>query len=1142
MLQQPWDYLIVTASHDGQAAAYEMLLDQRRRLKLLGPVRHALVIPDPEGQRVGSGGSTVYCLLEVLRREAARLETTLGDRSAWRDLLASLRILIVHAGGDSKRLPAYGPCGKIFLPVPGESHSALPATLFDRQLDLLLALPDSDHGRGQLLVTSGDVLLQFDPRQVRFDSPGITALGCRVTPKEASHYGVYRVNGDGRLQKFLQKPPPAKQHELGVVDRYGQSLLDIGVMNFDADAAIALLDAAGIEFEDDREPEMPEACRQAIAQHGLDLYREICCAFGCEATIDYYRSAARQAGSTWDDAALEHMYEPLNRVQFSVRTLVKCNFLHFGTTRQLIHSGQEIAQRDQDLGHPPAVLLVNSAFTESDNIDEVDGKWRVASGERREEGTPEQRISNIEQGIFNDEGEGETTKGTKNRERDTSDLASRHSLLATPVFNSLQFAVAEHGSIIGKNAWIEGCRIGAEVTLGGNNVLIGVDVNQALEIPAGGCVDVLAGKLRDGRPVWFVRCYGIEDQFKDRVAEGATFCNLPVREWLGHIGANVEDVWPDARVKASELTVWDARLFPAVTDALAWRDWMWLFEPQFSDTPRREMWRQADRYSLAEMALLTDLAAFHDRRSQLHAQSIYQSIARQFRPESGFSAADLVEVLRRCAEREAVVSKLLEEARACLDGSGENLEVFAYTRIMHTLGSAIERLAKEDQPKSAPGERGAQSEIGFNPRHSPLATRHWPAGQPLATRHFSVEQAGQLKAAALNQIGQTIIASTAGRTEPPQCALRPDETVWGRSPARIDLGGGWTDTPPFTLERGGTVINAAINLNGQPPIHCYARVIEEPVVRLSSIDLGRHVEISQLEDLLDYRNPQDEFGLAKAALAISGFSPQISNEFAEASLREMLTMFGGGIELTTLVGIPKGSGLGTSSIVGATILAVIQRVLGRSPTQRELFHDVLRLEQALTTGGGWQDQVGGVVRGVKLTTTQPGMFPDPTIHFLPGDLLDPQLNGGTTLLYYTGLTRLAKNILERVVAGYLDRDRSIMTTMSDLYVVARYVADAMSRHDAETFGHAIDESMRLNIALCPEVTNPPIEQLIQRIKPHIYGSRIPGAGSGGFLLLACKSPDDAAAVRRLLEKDPLNERSRFFDFDVSTDGLVVTTC
>src|SRR5439155_23284548 len=111
-----WDYLILTASNAEQARAYEGQLRLRRDLGQLTRVREALVVADPEGKRVGSGGSTLFSLAAVLEREP-RLE--------------GLRILIVHAGGDSRRLPAYSPCGKIFVPVPGQSQSALGLTLFD---------------------------------------------------------------------------------------------------------------------------------------------------------------------------------------------------------------------------------------------------------------------------------------------------------------------------------------------------------------------------------------------------------------------------------------------------------------------------------------------------------------------------------------------------------------------------------------------------------------------------------------------------------------------------------------------------------------------------------------------------------------------------------------------------------------------------------------------------------------------------------------------------------------------------------------------------------------------------------------------------------------------------------------------------
>ena len=162
-----WHYLILTASNEAQAAAYRTQLELRRQLGLLAPVREVLVVTDPDGRRVGSGGSTVCCLLEVLSRELARGKQAApgGGREGppYAELLRRLRILIVHAGGDSRRLPAYGPCGKVFVPLPDESDSAVGVTLFDRQLPTYLALPPAREGAGQVVITAGDVLLGFDP-------------------------------------------------------------------------------------------------------------------------------------------------------------------------------------------------------------------------------------------------------------------------------------------------------------------------------------------------------------------------------------------------------------------------------------------------------------------------------------------------------------------------------------------------------------------------------------------------------------------------------------------------------------------------------------------------------------------------------------------------------------------------------------------------------------------------------------------------------------------------------------------------------------------------------------------------------------------------------------------------------------------
>ncbi len=317
-------------------------------------------------------------------------------------------------------------------------------------------------------------------------------------------------------------------------------------------------------------------------------------------------------------------------------------------------------------------------------------------------------------------------------------------------------------------------------------------------------------------------------------------------------------------------------------------------------------------------------------------------------------------------------------------------------------------------------------------------------------------------------------------------------------------------------------------------------VIDEPVIRIGSIDLGVRIEIRKFEDLLDYRKATGSFALAKAALVLSGLSPQRGGRSRGGSLKKALGAFGGGIELTTLAAIPKGSGLGTSSIMGAVITAAIARVIGKDLSQRELFHQVLRLEQALTTGGGWQDQIGGVVDGVKMIVSQAGMVPDAHIHYVPSDIIDPQCNHNTTLLYYTGITRLAKNILQQVVGRYLNRDRATVATLSHIGQVAHDVMDTFIRKDLAGFGHLVDTAWQLNKRLDPNSSNPEIETLLARVAPYLHGAKLLGAGGGGFLLMVCKSNADATTVRQMLEAEPPNERARFFDYGISNEGLVVT--
>ena len=151
----------------------------------------------------------------------------------------------------------------------------------------------------------------------------------------------------------------------------------------------------------------------------------------------------------------------------------------------------------------------------------------------------------------------------------------------------------------------------------------------------------------------------------------------------------------------------------------------------------------------------------------------------------------------------------------------------------------------------------------------------------------------------------------------PHLSVTDEQMVCGHSPVRIDLAGGWTDTPPYCLMEGGDVINIAVTLDGQQPIQAYVKPCQQYKVVLQSIDLKAVEEVTSYEQLADYHHVGSPFSIPKAALALAGFLPEFS-DMSYTSLDEQLHAFGCGIEVTLLSALPAGSGMGTSSILAAT--------------------------------------------------------------------------------------------------------------------------------------------------------------------------------------------------------------------------------
>ena len=397
---------------------------------------------------------------------------------------------------------------------------------------------------------------------------------------------------------------------------------------------------------------------------------------------------------------------------------------------------------------------------------------------------------------------------------------------------------------------------------------------------------------------------------------------------------------------------------------------------------------------------------------------------------------------------------------------------------------------------------------------------------------FGLLREGIVKTSNANGINMPTLSSMSNK-------VATDQIVWGRSPVRIDIAGGWTDTPPFCLMEGGSVVNLAIELNGQQPIQTYVKPCREHHVVLKSIDLGASEIVETYEQLADFKRVGSPFSIPKAALALAGFLPQYSQE-KYPDLKSQLMAFGCGIEITLLSAIPAGSGLGTSSVLAATVLGTINDFLSLGWDKNEICHKTLLLEQLLTTGGGWQDQFGGVLQGVKLLQTCKGFEQQPIVHWLPTDLYTQPEYQACHLLYYTGITRTAKTILAEIVQKMFLNDHDQVALLREMKAHSLQMYEAIQRNDFKEMGKLVGKTWLQNQAI-DAGTNPlEVKKLTDLIDDLCLGYKLPGAGGGGYLFMVAKVPEASARIKVILNANRPNGNARFVGMSLSKTGLQVS--
>ena len=627
------------------------------------------------------------------------------------------------------------------------------------------------------------------------------------------------------------------------------------------------------------------------------------------------------------------------------------------------------------------------------------------------------------------------------------------------------------------NIWIENAYISENWEVTSNNIVTGIPQNDwNINLSEGICVDMLP--LTDHSFV--IRPYGINDSFSGNIFSAETaWMGKPLWKWLDERGLMPRDI------ESTDIDIQFARLFPQIEDSAdAETVLKWMIGDNQQSECAKDLWLNGKRFSADELMDKASLKRICEQRESLR-KSNYKTLEKN-QAVSVFYQLDLTDVAKE------------------------------YDRFQL---SAPEILTKDSDEMRQIHNRMLRSQI------------HQLSGD--------LEKAKTEELESFSLLRNKMIEALSDRKRNPQLSVFSDQIVWGRSPVRIDLAGGWTDTPPFSLYSGGNVVNISVELNGQPPLQAYVRPLKEYHIVLRSIDMGDRETVETFAELRDFRKLGSAFSIPKAALALCGFLPEFSQQKFN-SLHEHLQAFGSGIEVTLLAAIPAGSGLGTSSILASTVLGALSDFCNLNWNKHEISTNTLILEQLLTSGGGWQDQYGGIFHGVKLLQSERGFVQKPQISWLPDHLFKDPMHQPCHLLYYTGITRMAKSILGEIVKGMFLNSAHHLNILNEMKTHALDVANCIQRGNFEQYGRLILKTWEQKKAI-DNGTNPPaIEAIISRIKDYCLGYELPGAGGGGYLYMVAKDAGAAARIKNELLNNPPNNKARFVDISLSGKGFQVS--
>ena len=357
-----------------------------------------------------------------------------------------------------------------------------------------------------------------------------------------------------------------------------------------------------------------------------------------------------------------------------------------------------------------------------------------------------------------------------------------------------------------------------------------------------------------------------------------------------------------------------------------------------------------------------------------------------------------------------------------------------------------------------------------------------------------------------------------------------------KTSVRMDFShSGWSDIFFLGMDypAGARVINASIDLavcgrddQPRPPIETYLRVIDRPVLRLVSTDLGAQAEIESLSEVFDFA--RDYLGLLKAAVIASGIVPP-GLEGCEQPISDVMARLMGrsdcGLEIVSKVNdIPKGSRLAVSTNLLGSLISICMRATGQV---RALTGGLVESDRRLVaarailgewiggSGGGWQDS-GGVWPGIKLIQGAEAGEDDPEFGISRGRLLpnhtvfsSDEISAETRqklqdslVLVHGGMAQNVGPILEMVTERYLLRSPKEWTARADAIKVLDEITTALKSGDIKGVGTATNRNffgpLQSIIPWCTNLyTNTLVEKSKEKFGGQFWGFWMLGGMAGG---------------------------------------------